>query len=58
MHLISECTLFYIRYGTILSGSSNGTAKVWSDKECVSTLSGHLSRVSAVVILPEVRLTK
>ncbi|CAH1775959.1 unnamed protein product [Owenia fusiformis] len=41
------------KFGTILSGSWDKTAKVWLNQKCVMTLTGHELAVWAVAVMPE-----
>uniref|UniRef100_A0A673LQE5 Phospholipase A-2-activating protein n=1 Tax=Sinocyclocheilus rhinocerous TaxID=307959 RepID=A0A673LQE5_9TELE len=52
-HKNTVCTLSAGKFGTILSGSWDTTAKVWLGEKCMMTLQGHTAAVWAVVILPE-----
>uniref|UniRef100_A0A673J5J5 Phospholipase A-2-activating protein-like n=1 Tax=Sinocyclocheilus rhinocerous TaxID=307959 RepID=A0A673J5J5_9TELE len=52
-HKNTVCTLSAGKFGTILSGSWDTTAKVWLGEKCMMTLQGHSAAVWAVVILPE-----
>ncbi|XP_060069922.1 phospholipase A-2-activating protein-like [Ylistrum balloti] len=52
-HSNTVCSLASGKFGTLLSGSWDKTAKVWLNKKCVMTLEGHESAVWAVAILPE-----
>ncbi|XP_033729624.1 phospholipase A-2-activating protein-like isoform X3 [Pecten maximus] len=52
-HSNTVCSLAAGKFGTLLSGSWDKTAKVWLNKKCVMTLEGHESAVWAVAILPE-----
>ena len=48
-------TSIYVgKFGTIISGSWDCTAKVWINRKCTMTLKGHSFAVWAVAILPEV----
>uniref|UniRef100_A0A3Q3G4N8 Phospholipase A2-activating protein n=1 Tax=Labrus bergylta TaxID=56723 RepID=A0A3Q3G4N8_9LABR len=52
-HKNTVCTLSSGKFGTLLSGSWDTTAKVWLNEKCMMTLEGHSAAVWAVVILPE-----
>uniref|UniRef100_G3Q7X6 PFU domain-containing protein n=1 Tax=Gasterosteus aculeatus aculeatus TaxID=481459 RepID=G3Q7X6_GASAC len=52
-HKSTVCTLSSGKFGTLLSGSWDTTAKVWLNEKCMMTLQGHTAAVWAVVILPE-----
>ncbi|KAF5905437.1 phospholipase A-2-activating protein, partial [Clarias magur] len=52
-HKNTVCTLSAGKFGTLLSGSWDTTAKVWLSDKCMMTLQGHTAAVWAVVILPE-----
>ncbi|XP_075999985.1 phospholipase A-2-activating protein [Genypterus blacodes] len=52
-HKNTVCTLSSGKFGTLLSGSWDTTAKVWLGEKCMMTLQGHTGAVWAVVILPE-----
>ncbi|XP_036968357.1 phospholipase A-2-activating protein [Acanthopagrus latus] len=52
-HKNTVCTLSSGKFGTLLSGSWDTTAKVWLNEKCMMTLEGHTAAVWAVVILPE-----
>uniref|UniRef100_A0A8C1EN64 Phospholipase A-2-activating protein n=1 Tax=Cyprinus carpio carpio TaxID=630221 RepID=A0A8C1EN64_CYPCA len=52
-HKNTVCTLSSGKFGTMLSGSWDTTAKVWLGEKCLMTLQGHTAAVWAVVILPE-----
>ncbi|KAF3836972.1 hypothetical protein F7725_004436 [Dissostichus mawsoni] len=52
-HKNTVCTLSSGKFGTLLSGSWDTTAKVWLNEKCMMTLQGHTAAVWAVVILPE-----
>lgn len=48
-------TSIYVgKFGTLVSGSWDMTAKVWMDRSCKATLTGHTFAVWAVAILPTV----
>jgi len=53
-HAENVTSLFVGKFGTIISGSWDCTAKVWVNKKCSMTLTGHSFAVWAVAILPEV----
>eukprot|EP00066_Takifugu_rubripes_P003991 XP_003967013.1 PREDICTED: phospholipase A-2-activating protein [Takifugu rubripes] len=52
-HKNTVCTLSSGKFGTLLSGSWDSTAKVWLNEKCMMTLEGHSAAVWAVLILPE-----
>ncbi|KAK9524649.1 hypothetical protein VZT92_017023 [Zoarces viviparus] len=52
-HKSTVCTLSSGKFGTLLSGSWDTTAKVWLNEKCMMTLEGHSAAVWAVIILPE-----
>ncbi|KAJ3585415.1 hypothetical protein NHX12_014134 [Muraenolepis orangiensis] len=52
-HKNTVCTLSSGKFGTLLSGSWDTTAKVWLNEKCMMTLQGHTGAVWAVAILPE-----
>uniref|UniRef100_A0A8D3DNM3 Phospholipase A-2-activating protein n=1 Tax=Scophthalmus maximus TaxID=52904 RepID=A0A8D3DNM3_SCOMX len=52
-HKDTVCALSSGKFGTLLSGSWDTTAKVWLNEKCMMTLQGHTAAVWAVVILPE-----
>ncbi|CAF96684.1 unnamed protein product, partial [Tetraodon nigroviridis] len=52
-HKNTVCALSSGKFGTLLSGSWDTTAKVWLHEKCMMTLEGHAAAVWAVVILPE-----
>lgn len=52
-HKNTVCTLSAGKFGTLLSGSWDTTAKVWLNDKCMMTLEGHSAAVWAVIILPE-----
>ncbi|KAL5022612.1 hypothetical protein ScPMuIL_001767 [Solemya velum] len=51
-HTNTVCALVGGKFGTILSGSWDMTARVWLKEKCVMTLSGHEAAVWAVAIMP------
>jgi len=53
-HAENVTSLFLGKFGTIISGSWDCTAKVWVNRKCTMTLTGHSFAVWAVAILPEV----
>jgi len=53
-HAENVTSLFVGKFGTIISGSWDCTAKVWVNRKCSMTLTGHSFAVWAVAILPEV----
>ncbi|XP_061181732.1 phospholipase A-2-activating protein-like [Saccostrea echinata] len=52
-HEGTVCTLAAGKFGTLISGSWDKTARVWLNKKCVMTLKGHQAAVWAVGIVPE-----
>ncbi|XP_030050029.1 phospholipase A-2-activating protein isoform X1 [Microcaecilia unicolor] len=52
-HKNTVCSLSSGKFGTLLSGSWDTTAKVWLSDKCMMTLQGHTAAVWAVKILPE-----
>ncbi|XP_029462252.1 phospholipase A-2-activating protein isoform X2 [Rhinatrema bivittatum] len=52
-HRNTVCSLSSGKFGTLLSGSWDTTAKVWLNDKCMMTLQGHTAAVWAVKILPE-----
>ncbi|WAR24590.1 PLAP-like protein [Mya arenaria] len=52
-HSGTVCSMAAGKFGTLLSGSWDKTAKVWLHQKCVMTLEGHQSAVWAVAIMPE-----
>ncbi|XP_012998504.1 phospholipase A-2-activating protein isoform X2 [Cavia porcellus] len=52
-HKDTVCSLSSGKFGTLLSGSWDTTAKVWLNDKCMMTLQGHTAAVWAVKILPE-----
>ncbi|KAM6949077.1 phospholipase A-2-activating protein [Aplochiton taeniatus] len=52
-HTNTVCSLSSGKFGTLLSGSWDTTAKVWLNEKCMMTLQGHTAAVWAVGILPE-----
>ncbi|XP_068611928.1 phospholipase A-2-activating protein [Brachionichthys hirsutus] len=52
-HTNTVCALSSGKFGTLLSGSWDTTAKVWLNEKCMMTLEGHSAAVWAVVVLPE-----
>uniref|UniRef100_A0A8C5I6L2 Phospholipase A2-activating protein n=1 Tax=Gouania willdenowi TaxID=441366 RepID=A0A8C5I6L2_GOUWI len=52
-HNNTVCTLSSGKFGTLLSGSWDTTARVWLNEKCMMTLQGHSAAVWAVIILPE-----
>ncbi|XP_060221853.1 phospholipase A-2-activating protein isoform X2 [Meriones unguiculatus] len=52
-HKDTVCSLSSGKFGTLLSGSWDTTAKVWLNDKCMMTLQGHAAAVWAVKILPE-----
>jgi len=53
-HEENVTSIFVGKFGTILSGSWDKTAKAWCNRKVTMTLSGHSFAVWAVAILPEV----
>lgn len=51
-HANAVSALFAGKFGTLLSGSWDKTAKVWLQQKCVMTLSEHEAAIWAVNILP------
>nr|XP_057923189.1 phospholipase A-2-activating protein [Doryrhamphus excisus] len=52
-HKNTVCALSSGKFGTLLSGSWDTTAKVWLSEKCMMTLQGHTAAVWAVAMLPE-----
>ncbi|XP_069487023.1 phospholipase A-2-activating protein [Ambystoma mexicanum] len=52
-HKNTVCSLSSGKFGTLLSGSWDTTAKVWLNDKCMMTLQGHSAAVWAVKILPD-----
>ncbi|CAH1243636.1 PLAA [Branchiostoma lanceolatum] len=52
-HKNTVCSLAAGKFGTLLSGSWDKTARVWLKDRCMMTLSGHEAAVWAVAIMPE-----
>ncbi|XP_064626570.1 phospholipase A-2-activating protein-like [Lineus longissimus] len=52
-HENTVCTLATGGFGTLLSGSWDLTAKVWSQDKCLMTLKGHAAAVWAVAVMPQ-----
>ncbi|XP_054665291.1 phospholipase A-2-activating protein isoform X2 [Grus americana] len=52
-HKNTVCSLSSGKFGTLLSGSWDTTAKVWLNERCMMTLQGHTAAIWAVKILPE-----
>ncbi|XP_037117699.1 phospholipase A-2-activating protein isoform X1 [Syngnathus acus] len=52
-HKNTVCTLSSGKFGTLLSGSWDTTAKVWLSEKCMMTLRGHSAAVWAAAMLPE-----
>ncbi|KAM9251243.1 phospholipase A-2-activating protein [Cariama cristata] len=52
-HKNTVCSLSSGKFGTLLSGSWDTTAKVWLNDRCMMTLQGHAAAIWAVKILPE-----
>ncbi|ELT98127.1 hypothetical protein CAPTEDRAFT_160241 [Capitella teleta] len=55
-HTDTVCTLAAGKFGSLLSGSWDKTAKVWLNKKSVMELKGHEAAVWAVGIMPEMGL--
>ncbi|KAF7244575.1 Phospholipase A-2-activating protein [Varanus komodoensis] len=53
LYILKVCSLSSGKFGTLLSGSWDTTAKVWLNDKCMMTLQGHTAAVWAVKILPE-----
>jgi len=53
-HAENVTSIFVGKFGTMISGSWDCTAKVWVNRKCTITLTGHSFAVWAVAILPEV----
>uniref|UniRef100_G3TXR0 Phospholipase A-2-activating protein n=1 Tax=Loxodonta africana TaxID=9785 RepID=G3TXR0_LOXAF len=51
-HKNTVCSLSSGKFGTLLSGSWDTTAKVWLNDKCMMTLQAHTAAVWAVKILP------
>lgn len=51
-HTGTVCALASGKFGTLVSGSWDCTAKVWLNDRCVMTLDGHSAAVWAVALLP------
>jgi len=52
-HSENVTSLFLGKFGTLISGSWDCTAKVWVQRKCTMTLKGHSFAIWAVAILPE-----
>ncbi|KAL3869595.1 hypothetical protein ACJMK2_042263 [Sinanodonta woodiana] len=52
-HTNTVCTLAVGKFGTLLSGSWDKTAKVWLGNKTVMTLEGHEAAIWGVAIMPE-----
>ncbi|XP_076340868.1 phospholipase A2 activator protein [Tachypleus tridentatus] len=52
-HSGTVCALAAGKFGTIVSGSWDKTARVWLGQKCMMTLEGHQAAVWAVQVLPE-----
>ncbi|EDO36511.1 predicted protein [Nematostella vectensis] len=52
-HTDTVCSLVAGKFGTLLSGSWDKTAKVWLGPKCVMTLEGHDAAVWAVLLMPD-----
>ncbi|KAK7485283.1 hypothetical protein BaRGS_00023534 [Batillaria attramentaria] len=52
-HSNTVCALAAGKFGFLLSGSWDKTAKVWLNQKCVMTLEGHESAVWAVAVMSE-----
>jgi phospholipase A-2-activating protein len=53
-HAENVTSIYAGKFGTLISGSWDMTAKVWVSRRCSFTLTGHTFAVWAVAILPEV----
>jgi len=53
-HAENVTSLYLSKFGTLISGSWDKTAKVWFNKKCTMTLSGHELAVWCTAILPGV----
>ncbi|NXI59826.1 PLAP protein, partial [Chloroceryle aenea] len=52
-HKDTVCSLSSGKFGTLLSGSWDATAKVWLNQKCMMTLQGHTAAIWAVKVLSE-----
>lgn len=52
-HTGAVCALIAGKFGTLLSGSWDKTARVWIGSKCMITLQGHEAAVWAVQMMPE-----
>ncbi|KAK3733079.1 hypothetical protein QZH41_008412, partial [Actinostola sp. cb2023] len=52
-HTGAVCSLVAGKFGTLLSGSWDNTAKVWINNKCVMTLKGHEAAVWSVELMPD-----
>jgi phospholipase A-2-activating protein len=52
-HVDTVCTLSAGKFGAVISGSWDKSAKVWLKEKCVMTLQGHEAAVWSVAIMPE-----
>ncbi|CAM1310261.1 PLAA (predicted) [Pycnogonum litorale] len=52
-HAATVCSVAAGKFGTLLSGSWDKTAKVWIKQKCVFTLSGHEAAVWSVQVIPD-----
>lgn len=55
-HTENVTSLYLSKFGTLISGSWDKTAKVWFNRKCTMTLTGHDLAVWCVAILPGVGL--
>lgn len=56
-HSGTVCSLTSGKFGTVVSGSWDKTARIWLGQKCMMTLEGHQAAVWAVHILPAQGLT-
>ncbi|KAH8866268.1 Phospholipase A-2-activating protein [Schistosoma japonicum] len=56
-HEDTVCALAPGSHKTIVSGSWDKSIKIWKDKKCVSTLSGHEAAVWCVLVMSSVNIT-
>ncbi|KAJ7334356.1 hypothetical protein OS493_014667 [Desmophyllum pertusum] len=52
-HTGAVCSLIAGKFGTLLSGSWDNTARVWIGSKCMMTLQGHDAAVWAVQLMPD-----
>ncbi|XP_022687137.1 phospholipase A-2-activating protein-like isoform X2 [Varroa jacobsoni] len=52
-HSGAVCSLATGQFGTLVSGSWDKTARVWSGQKCMLTLEGHQGAVWAVALMPQ-----